>query len=417
MATATATITRRNVTPVVAQPSTLLPTRPATVATPPEIRALEQKLKNQKVGSVNNDTTLSKPHTFTWTETDEPHASRRRIILERYPQVAQLFGTEWRTFPLVMLLFTTQLSMAYLLRNASWPLIAICGWLIGGTFNHSLQLAVHEISHNLCFKTQVYNKILGIFANLVTGVPSSITFQKYHMDHHQFQGVDVLDTDVPTVAETHIFTTPLTKSLWIFMQPLFYAFRPVLVHPKPFGKWETINSVAAVVFNLLVIQYLGVKAMSYLIIGTFLGLGFHPAAGHFIAEHYEFVKGQETYSYYGFWNYFNFNVGYHNEHHDFPRIPWSRLPLLKKIAPEYYESLPSYDSYLAVFWTYITDPEIGPFSRVKRHQKDCKAVNSGPTAPKSSTSKFNRLIFVTLMTVFFIAIIAFVLYHISKTLW
>jgi sphingolipid delta-4 desaturase len=71
-------------------------------------------------------------------------------------------------------------------------------------------------------------------------------------------------------------------------------------------------------------------------------------------------------SYYGPLNWVAFNVGYHNEHHDFPNIPGSRLHLVRKLAPEFYEQIPQYDSWSKVIYDYITRADITPFSRVKR---------------------------------------------------
>ena len=109
-------------------------------------------------------------------------------------------------------------------------------------------------------------------------------------------------------------------------------------------------------------------------------MGLHPMAGHFIAEHYTFNRGQETYSYYGILNWFSFNVGYHNEHHDFPFIAGANLPRLRLIAPEFYDGLPYHSSWTDVVLQYIALPGMGPNGRVKRDtlsEEDRKAILSG----------------------------------------
>jgi sphingolipid delta-4 desaturase len=110
------------------------------------------------------------------------------------------------------------------------------------------------------------------------------------------------------------------------MQPFFYALRPVMVYPKTPGIKEFINYAAVIGFSSWLGLTYGMNCVYYLLLSDWLGLGLHPISGHFISEHYEFVKDQETYSYYGPLNYLTWNVGYHNEHHDFPRISGFRLP-------------------------------------------------------------------------------------------
>ena len=69
------------------------------------------------------------------------------------------------------------------------------------------------------------------------------------MEHHQYQGEEGVDADIPTAAEGHIFTNSVSKTAWVLMQPLFYALRPVLVIPKAPGAWEAANWGVQVAFN------------------------------------------------------------------------------------------------------------------------------------------------------------------------
>lgn len=304
---------------------------------------------------------------FAEVGTDEPHQSRRKAILTKHPEILKLYGPDIRLLYVMTCVMIVQVGLAvYATRiDSGFAWLFLC-WSIGGTLTHWLSLGNHELSHNLAFKKTIHNEILGMISNCAQGIPSSITFKKYHLEHHYYQGVDDVDMDIPTHWEGDVFNTTIRKVFWVILQPAFYAIRPLIVRPKPLCVKSIVNTVSTLLFDFIFAYTFGVKALLFNVLGTLLGMGIHPVAGHFISEHYIFFEGQETYSYYGLLNLVTFNVGYHNEHHDFPRISGFKLPLVRKIAPEFYENLHSYLSWSAVIYDYIFRIDVGPYSRARR---------------------------------------------------
>ncbi len=138
------------------------------------------------------------------------------------------------------------------------------------------------------------------------------------------------------------------------------------MHPKKPGASEITNLLVQVAFNVAVFHFWGGKALAYLPISSLIVMGLHPIAGHYISEHYVFREGQETYSYYGPLNVLAFNVGYHNEHHDVMRVPWTRLPKVRQLAPEFYDSLHYHTSWTALWLKFLFDPSLSLYSRMTR---------------------------------------------------
>jgi fatty acid desaturase len=94
-------------------------------------------------------------------------------------QVLKLCGPEILTVPVVLGVVGLQFFCAYALRNTaflSWQTF-VTAYVIGATANQNLFLAIHEISHNLAFKSPFANRMLAIFANLPIGIPYSASFR------------------------------------------------------------------------------------------------------------------------------------------------------------------------------------------------------------------------------------------------
>jgi len=176
----------------------------------------------------------------------------------------------------------------------------------------------------------------------------------------------------------------------VLFQPFFYAIRPLVVNPKPLEQKDYLNILTQGIFLSTMYLFFSVWPIVYFLTGTFFGLGFHPCAGHFIAEHYtnlassrgphqtgmtpikkggeergEKLYPDETFTYRGPLNWISYNVGIHVAHHDFPFVSGLRLNEVERMAPEFYEHLPVTKSWPGAIYDYIFS-EGCAFNRVKR---------------------------------------------------
>ncbi|MEX0878679.1 MAG: fatty acid desaturase [Thermoanaerobaculia bacterium] len=318
---------------------------------------------------------------FSVSALPEPHRSRTRQILRQHPEVRGCIGRNPVTFWIIAGTVALQLAMAYLLRASPWWLIVPAAAVVGAFANHALWVLIHECTHNLIFRKPWANTLAGIVANLPHGLPSSVFFQRYHLKHHAFQGIYELDADIPNAWEARLVgTSPVRKAIWLLLFPLVQATRPPRLREiRPIDRWVVANFVAQAAFDVAIWAVLGPRALVYLLVSFFFSVGLHPLGARWIQEHYMIFPGQETTSYYGWLNRLALNVGYHNEHHDFPSVPWNRLPALRSAAPEVYDSLGSHSSWAGLFWRFLFDRRISLFARQLRQNRGGVVLNAEPT--------------------------------------
>lgn len=313
-----------------------------------------------------------KRNDFIFSNNPEPHRIRTKQILKQHPHIRNLISKNPSTFLFITLLVAFQVTMAWALKDSSWWWIFAASYFAGAFADHALFVMIHETTHKLVFKSPAANKLAGIFANLPQMFPSAIAFERYHIKHHSFQGVHELDADLPNRWEAKLINNYFVgKVIWFLFYPLFQAFRVArLKEIKPFDGWMALNWIAQIAFIAGIWYLLGGKAVGFLTLSFFFSVGLHPLGGRWIQEHYlTHNEEQETFSYYGPLNTVAFNVGYHNEHHDFPSVPWNKLPQIRKDAPEYYNSLKYHTSWTKLFFRFLFDRELSLWSRIIRKNR------------------------------------------------
>lgn len=131
-------------------------------------------------------------------------------------------------------------------------------------------------------------------------------------------------------------------------------------------RWFLVNLACAAAYDVAVVYFCGWAGLFYLVLSFFFSIGLHPVGARWIQEHYTNDPEQETYSYYGPINLVCLNMGYHNEHHDLPSIPWNNLPKVRSLAPEFYDTLKYHSSWSRLLFQFIFDKRYSLYSRIER---------------------------------------------------
>jgi len=317
------------------------------------------------------------PQDFTYTCEPVPHHVRAPEILARYPAVRELLGRKnpW-TMAIILALVGLQIFLAWKLHQADLGTLLLVAYLVGACASHSLFVCIHEAGHNLIFRTTRANLAAGLIANLPTVIPSALSFRLYHSKHHSFLGVEDQDADIPDRWEARLIGSYcIGKTLWLAAFPIFQALRTFRIKDsRALDGRIQLNWLVQLLFSSWIYWAWGPKAILYMVASFWFSVGLHPLGARWVQEHWLVLDNyQETYSYYGILNVINLNIGYHNEHHDFPSVPWNLLPEIKRRAPEYYDPLHQHPSLVGLFFRFLFDQEISLFCRIVRLRKEKKA--------------------------------------------
>jgi len=196
-----------------------------------------------------------------------------------------------------------------------------------------------------------------------------VSFQYFHKQHHACLNDLYDDPDVPSAWEARLFgSSTAGKIAYLTFFALLQPLRTLRFNMIPVDFWLAANWTCNLAYAAFVYYTLGSSSLAFLLVSSIFAIGLHPCGARWIAEHYSLDGDQETYSYYGPINKVAFNIGFHNEHHDFPNIPWRRLPTLKRLAAEFYEPLVQHSSYLGLLRDFFFNPAFTLDSR-RHHEK------------------------------------------------
>lgn len=287
-------------------------------------------------------------------------------------------GNAPETSGIALGLVAAQMAVAYLVRDLPLGWIGLIAYVVGAFAAHGLLRVIHECAHDLVFASPGSNQALGLFANLPLVFPSASWMRKCHPLHHACQGREGWDPELPGPGETQwVGRSPWRKVAWLACGFVLQPARAARIRAMRFPDAAFVSNAALqVAFVAAVASVLGGRSLAFLALSSAFATGLHPLGARLIQGHGAAASGPETYSNYGPLNGLAFNAGYHAEHHDLIRVPWFRLPALRRLAPEFYAARRFHRSWTGLLVRFLTDPKMtiqSPWTEGRRGAKGGRA--------------------------------------------
>jgi sphingolipid delta-4 desaturase len=379
------------------------------------------------------------------------HHDRAKRMVKDHREIAKLFGNTPSTAFWCLLCVGIQISMALIVCGFPWWVAVIAAYFVGAWMDMNLFTFGHECNHSLVFKNTKWNRLLFTLGTAPMFMSGHHTWWIEHHIHHKDLGAT---RDFITRRRTIFLLSKPSEVLWMrrgpvykflsgLFTPLFMPYAMLMLVMQVLrsilgltfyafgllrGQWvpsdRTMSILAdkhlipgydrygirmwAVIYplcnlGLTVGLFLigGWHAVLYLFLSQLFATGFlHPWMMGIILNNSHF-HGHSVYqpsaSYYGWLNWFTFNFGMHTEHHDLLRIPWSRLPKLRRIASEYYDTLLESPTYFVLAFKYVYgdrenfDNEVYRNSRLfEKNQIDQDEMERSDVSEKISGGTFRK---------------------------
>jgi sphingolipid delta-4 desaturase len=324
------------------------------------------------------------------------NALRRQAILD-HPELKQLNGADWRSALLLPVILTAQWGMAWAVSDAPIWVIFLAAFFWGQFAIHSAGALLHETSHKLVFRGARaklafdlgLEVILSSYGRQLIYQHEHITSHHPHMGdyEHDYEHEDIcaiqsrmqLRADNPRLQRVLTLLTLFVHALplgvfigdvifpkvnqWLTGRPQKDPARNIGASQPSTGEMR-LFMVTSALSNLTLLLLFGPWALLYQIwpLSLFLGKMGVWNLGQSLSEHEGTDEDTPTRSTYGWINIPFLNTGYHNEHHTFPNVPWTKLPVLTRTVPHMFNV--TGDKSYAGYWL---DHVRGDFTATRRN--------------------------------------------------